>query len=149
MKNGIAHRYTQYLHKKLGAIKADPHQIAAGSAVGFLVGTLPIFTLRIGIALGLSYYFKWSKPATLFGIFLINPLTGPLYYALAYTVGHFLLGGEEIASQNWDVKYMLNAIWSDGTFFLILFFGCFIVAIPISLFLFWSVRKTITHLQTP
>lgn len=147
MKNALAQRYSRYLRTKLGAIKATPHQIAAGYAVGFLVGTLPIFTLRIGIALLLATLFKWNKPATLLGIFLINPFTGPPYYALAYAVGRLLTGKDTGTTGNWDLSAMWQALWADGAFFLVLSFGCLVVAIPITLFLFWSVRATIIRFQ--
>lgn len=147
MKPLFARQYSQYLRNKLGAIQAHPEQIAAGYAVGFLVGTLPIFTLRIAIALTLAAIFKWNKPATLLGIFLINPFTGPPYYALAYTVGHFLTGGKAEAPGDWNLKLFLDMIWNNGTFFLVLSLGCLVVAIPIALFLFWSVRAALRHWQ--
>lgn len=108
---------------------------------------MPIFTLRIGIALALAAIFRWNKPATMLGIFLINPFTGPPYYALAYTVGHFLTGGQAEGPGQWDLKLLLNMIWNNGAFFLVLSLGCVVVAIPIALFLYWSVKATIKHWQ--
>ena len=142
-------KYLNYLAVKLGSIRANPKQIAAGYAMGFLLGTLPLMGIRVGAALMLAVIFHWNKPATLIGVYHINPLTGPAYYTLACPIGQALLGWDLPFdfSQHFDPLLLVRAFWSNGTFLLVLSVGCLALAAPIALFMYWSSYKVILLTQ--
>lgn len=145
----LFHKYSNYLEVKLGSIRAHPGKIAAGYAMGFFLGALPLMGIRVAAALILALIFHWSKPATLIGVYHINPLTAPPYYAVAYLVGQALLRVDLPFdfSQNSDPWLLIRAFWSDGAFLLVLSVGCLVLATPISIFLYLSTYKVILLTQ--
>jgi uncharacterized protein (DUF2062 family) len=149
MKNILPRRFAKYLRRKLGGIEAAPRKIAMGYAVGFFLGALPIMTFRVALALGLAIVFKWNKTATLLGVFLINPLTLFPFYIPAFTIGQLILGSDiPITPGEWDAQALLQAFWDDGHFFLVLITGSIALALPISVFLYWSAYKVVSYLQS-
>lgn len=149
MKSILPRRFAKYLRRKLGGIEAAPRKIAMGYAVGFFLGALPIMTFRVALALGLAIAFKWNKTATLLGVFLINPLTLLPFYIPAFTIGQLILGSDiPITPGEWDTQTLLQALWDDGHFFLVLTTGSIALALPISVFLYWSAYKVVNYLQS-
>ena len=149
MKTLLPTRYKDFLKRKLGIIRADPRKIAAAYAVGFVMGVLPFMGVRVLLALGLAILFKWSKAATLVGVYLINPLTGPPFYVLAFTLGQFLLGADTAAvfADGWNATTLIASFWNNGAFLLALTVGGVLLALPVSLFLYWSAYRVVTYLQ--
>jgi uncharacterized protein len=87
LKRSLAKIYQRFLK-----LRGDPHAIAMGLALGVFVGMSPLMGLHSVIAITVAAVFKWSKIATLIGVFVTNPLTAPVIYPLTYTLGATILG---------------------------------------------------------
>ena len=77
---------------RLARIKSTPDAISRGMALGVFVGFTPFFGFHILIALFLAFILRQNKIAAFVGVWVTNPLTAPLIYALEYEVGRMLLG---------------------------------------------------------
>jgi len=79
---------------KLLSIEASPEKISRGYALGVFLGTTPIIGTKVIIALGLTSFLKWSRVASVIGVYHINILTGPLFYSVSFFVGKWLIGAQ-------------------------------------------------------
>lgn len=80
------------IRQKLRAIKATPDEISKGYALGVFLGTTPFIGTKVFIALGLTYFLKWSKVASVVGVYHINIFTAPFFYGIAFVVGKQVTG---------------------------------------------------------
>lgn len=68
-----------------------PSEIAGGMAVGLFISMLPVIQtpVAVGVAETLRRVFRVpvSRVAAVAGVFLTNPLTGPVFYGAAFLVG--------------------------------------------------------------
>ena len=149
MNFGFLRRAKDRLFKRLGAIRAEPRQIAAGYALGFLIGTTPLIGMKIWIGLALSTVFKWSRPATAIGVYHINALTGPCFHALAFVVGRFLLGSKKefVFPDRPDPRALFEAFYGNGHIFLALTVGGLAIGIPVAIFLYVTTFRIVKGLR--
>src|SRR5512147_1097407 len=82
------------VRQKLQSIKASPDEISKGYALGVFLGTTPFIGTKVFIALGLTYFLKWSKVASVIGVYHINLFTAPFFYSMAFLVGKQVTGTE-------------------------------------------------------
>ncbi len=75
-------------------IRATPDDIAKGFALGVFIGMSPTFGLQMILAILLAMLLKENKIAAAIGVWITNPITAPLIYALEYETGRLLLGME-------------------------------------------------------
>lgn len=75
------------LKNNLQSIKASPEKISKGYALGIFLGTTPFIGTKVFIALGLTYFLKWSKIASVIGVYHINLFTAPFFYTLSFFIG--------------------------------------------------------------
>lgn len=84
-------RLFQLYKLKLVKIRATPHQVALGFAVGAFAAFLPILPLQILLGISLAFMFGASKTAAFIGTLISNPLnTIPLHMAY-YQIGKHLV----------------------------------------------------------
>ncbi|MDT8440971.1 MAG: DUF2062 domain-containing protein [Desulfuromonadales bacterium] len=104
-------------------LRGLPDEIAKGIALGIFVGMTPTFGIQMGIALLLAYLFRQNRLAAVLGVWVTNPLTAPVIYAVEYELGRLLLGlpraglPKELSFQayaelGWNV---LAPLWVGGT----------------------------------
>jgi uncharacterized protein (DUF2062 family) len=77
---------------KLRSIQADPMKVCYGFAFGVFMSTTPLIGFKWMVALPIVMLAKWNKMACMIGVFQVNYITGPLFYALAYFVGKYVCG---------------------------------------------------------
>lgn len=75
-------------------LRKSPDEIAKGLALGVLVGMTPTFGFQMIIAVFLAFLLRENRIAALVGVWVTNPLTAPIIYALEYESGRLLLGME-------------------------------------------------------
>ncbi len=97
------------------SIRGQPRDIALGFAFGLFVGITPFLGLHTAMAVFFAAVFKWSKIAAAMGVWICNPVTAPIIYAVAYLIGSKLTGisivGEAMGEFSFDafVKMLMQA----------------------------------------
>lgn len=89
-KTGWA-RAWQYAAKRVIRIKATPHAIAIGCAMGVFASFTPFVGLHSAIAIGLAWILGGSLIAAFIGTFVGNPFTFPLIWATTLRLGNWIL----------------------------------------------------------
>ena len=84
-------RWIRYWYLRVVRIKASPHTVARGMAVGVFVGCLPVIPFQTIIALALAVVFRCNKLAAALGTWVSNPLNVPFFYYGLYLVGRFFV----------------------------------------------------------
>jgi uncharacterized protein (DUF2062 family) len=73
-------------------IDATPHRIALAFAVGIFIGVSPLLGIHTVLGLIVAYLFRFSRLATLTGVFVTNPVSIVPIYSFCIWVGMVLLG---------------------------------------------------------
>lgn len=72
---------------RLFKLSGHPREIAAGFALGILVGMMPLVGGQMAIAAFLASLFRWNPLSAAMGVWITNPLTIPFVYSITYIVG--------------------------------------------------------------
>jgi len=72
---------------QLKRLRASPHEIALGCAVGVFVSITPLLGAQMLIAALLAGILRASVPAAVLGTFFGNPLSWPFIWASTYAMG--------------------------------------------------------------
>ena len=75
-------------------LRGLPEEIAKGVALGIFIGMTPTFGFQMAIALLFAYLLKENRLAAILGVWITNPVTAPIIYAIEYEMGRILLGME-------------------------------------------------------
>lgn len=90
-KGGL--RSLRYLQKRILRLRASPHAIAAGVAVGACVSWTPFIGFHFIMAFVLAYFVAGNLVAAALGCAAFgNPLTYPFIWGLTWEMGHLILG---------------------------------------------------------
>jgi uncharacterized protein (DUF2062 family) len=84
----------RYIYLKLLRFKDPPEKIALSFSIGVFIGIFPTFGVGGILVILISYIFKLNYLAGLLGTFIMNYFTSPLFWALSYFVGDFILTGK-------------------------------------------------------
>jgi uncharacterized protein (DUF2062 family) len=135
--------------RRLTTIKDNPREVARGYALGIFLATTPFVGFKIFIALFLSAVFRWNKIASVIGVYHVNPLTGPPFYALAFLIGKTVLGteGQFVYSSEGGMAALIHLFTGAGHVFLALLTGGLIIGIPLTCIAFFSVRRLMLSRQ--
>ncbi|RUA03494.1 MAG: hypothetical protein DSY89_00545 [Deltaproteobacteria bacterium] len=79
-------------YRRFLKIRGNPHEIAAGLAVGVFVASSPFFGVHMALAVFLAAVFKWNKMAALAGVWFNNPVTMPALYSATWFAGARITG---------------------------------------------------------
>ncbi|MEO0964431.1 MAG: DUF2062 domain-containing protein [Planctomycetota bacterium] len=136
-----------YWYRRIVTLRATPHQIAMGTAVGVFLAFTPTFGFQMVLALAVAFLFKLSKPATIIPVWISNPLTIVPVYGATYAVGALFWPGETIADlpaalgrfsnvSPFDLASLRQALrdfWDLGAILMgPLWIGAFIVGVPLA-----------------
>jgi len=123
------------IREKLSLIKAHPFQISRGYALGVFLGTTPFIGVKVLIALTLTWLLKWSKPASIIGVYHINALTGPVFYSAAFFIGKKLTGTQTEFFLTEDISFrgFISAMTGTAEVFYALLAGGLVLGIPMAL----------------
>lgn len=98
------HRSIRYVQLRLGRLKASPHAIALGLAIGVFASFQPILGFQMLLAGSAAWMLRASVGAALLGTFAGSPLTWPFMWLASYHIGALLVGG--------DHHVTLDELWS-------------------------------------
>lgn len=79
---------------RLLRLRGAPEEIAKGLALGIFIGLTPTFGFQMLLAVCLAILLKENKVAAMLGVWVTNPVTAPVIYALEYESGRVLLNME-------------------------------------------------------
>jgi len=102
----------RYWYRRILALRATPHQIAMGTAVGIFIAFTPTFGVQMLLAVVAAFVFRLSKPATVIPVWISNPLTLVPVYGATYAAGALLWPGETLA----DLPAELRIIAAQESF---------------------------------
>ncbi|MEM6332150.1 MAG: DUF2062 domain-containing protein [Planctomycetota bacterium] len=140
-----------YWYRRIVALRASPHQIAMGAAVGVFIGFTPTFGFQMLLAVVVAFLFRLSKPATVIPVWVSNPITFVPFYAATYAAGAIFWPGETLADLPATMKSIaqlgtwqdqLHAFWNLGTsLFGPLWIGAVVLGGPIAIATYPVVRR--------
>jgi uncharacterized protein (DUF2062 family) len=77
-------------------LRASPHEIALGCAIGAFVSVTPLLGVQTILAILLASLLRASVPAAIVGTFVGNPLSWPFIWASTYAMGLQIVGLEGV-----------------------------------------------------
>ena len=90
-RSGLSRAWRYVMHR-LARLRASPHALAMGCAVGAFVSFTPFIGLHFALAAIIAYVLRGSVIASALGTTLGNPLTLPFIWVASYNVGALFLG---------------------------------------------------------
>jgi len=80
--------------RRLVNLRASPHEIALGCALGAFVSITPLLGVQTLLAIILALMLRASVPAAIIGTFVGNPLSWPFIWVSTYVMGLQIVGLE-------------------------------------------------------
>ena len=122
-------RTLRFAYLKILRIKAPPHSIALGMAVGVFVGCLPVIPFQTLIALAFAVLFRCNKLAAALGTWVSNPANVVFVYYFLYRVGEIFVPGNQhcFDPEHLALAEMLRSGWH---LVMVMTVGGVIVGIP-------------------
>lgn len=84
-------RSLHYVYLRLMRMRAGPHQVALGCAIGVFASITPFVGVQMIGAGVLAYLLRANLAAAMLSTFISNPLTWPVIWTATYTVGCAML----------------------------------------------------------
>jgi uncharacterized protein (DUF2062 family) len=136
--------------RKLLSLRASPHQIAIGFAIGVFVGIFPTFGFGAIVILAIASLWKFNIPAAIIGTVMGNPLFAPIWITLTCVISG--IKPSEIKLPNESINQILAHYGNIGLRFIIGNMGVSIVVAGISYFLVnravsWYKKKNIQKIE--
>lgn len=118
-------RSLKYVLLRVLRLRASPHQLALGCAIGVFAAITPLVGFQMLLAGALAVMLRASFAAAMLGTFFGNPLTWALIWPVTYAVGCSLLGmpialGEIAIREQLEVlrvailQFSPDMIWAAG-----------------------------------
>lgn len=107
-------RSARYFAKRVLCVKASPHAVAGGVAMGVFAGFLPFFGFQFLIAALLAWLTRTSILASLLGTAVSNPLTLPLILVGTLQLGQNILGEREFSPDVGEITRDLMTLDASG-----------------------------------
>lgn len=82
--------------RRLMNLRASPHEIALGCAVGVFVSVTPLLGIQTFLAIAIASFVRASIPAAIIGTFFGNPLSWPAIWVSTYVMGLQMVGLEGV-----------------------------------------------------
>jgi uncharacterized protein (DUF2062 family) len=82
----------RYLWRRVLLVRATPHEVALGFAIGVFTACTPFLGVQTISACILAFLLRVSMPAALLGTLVGNPVSWPAIWAASYVSGALLLG---------------------------------------------------------
>jgi uncharacterized protein (DUF2062 family) len=87
-------RRLKAIARHLVNLRASPHEIALGCAIGAFVSVTPLLGVQTILAILLAGLLRASVPAAIVGTFVGNPLSWPFIWTSTYAMGLQIVGLE-------------------------------------------------------
>src|SRR5690606_31422044 len=96
--------------RRLGRLRASPHEIALGCAVGAFASSTPLVGMQTALGVVLAFLLRASVPAAVAGSFVGNPLSWPFLWLAAYVTGLHMVGVEAIHDPML-IEHRMHQVW--------------------------------------
>jgi uncharacterized protein (DUF2062 family) len=135
------------LRAKLMRIQADHGKVSRGYALGVFLGTTPFIGMKVFIALVLTSLFRWSRVASVVGVYHINVLTAPLFYGFSYLVGKTVTGSRVDCAwpETITVRSLYELFLGNVPVFISLLTGGLILGIPMAVGAYFLSNALVTR----
>jgi hypothetical protein len=122
-------RSARYWFLRIVRLRATPHNIALGVALGIFIGCMPIIPFQSVVVIALAFIFRANKLAAWAATFISNPLDMIPFYYLLFLVGNTLLPfqGIQFDPSNLSMEGLLN---TGVDAFLVMVAGGLVLGIP-------------------
>lgn len=139
---GRVKRLARYQYLRLMRLRASPHNIALGLALGIFVGFLPIVPFQSVVVIALAFVLRGSKVAGFLGTWISNPIDLPFFYYGLFLVGRTLLPfeGVHFDPHHLSMAEMLKAGWK---LFAVMCVGGVFLGIPSAVVTYFVTRRTV------
>jgi uncharacterized protein (DUF2062 family) len=97
--------------RRLVSLRASPHEIALGCALGAFVSITPLLGVQTAMAIVFAFVLRASVPAAIIGTFVGNPLSWPFIWVSTYMMGLHMMGLES-AFDPAAVERNIMLLWS-------------------------------------
>jgi hypothetical protein len=124
--------------RKVLSLRASPHQIAIGFAVGVFIGIFPTFGLGALLILALTPIWKFNIPAALLGTLLGNPLFAPLWIVSSCLITG--ISPSEIKVPHETLRQILGHYSQIGLRYLL---GNFVVSLFVAIASYFLVNRAV------
>jgi uncharacterized protein (DUF2062 family) len=116
-------------------IKGSPREIAAGFALGIVIGMSPFLGAHILACILIASLLGWSKLAALLGVNITNVFTAPIIYPINYWVGVNLIGFSSDISWSMpsDYRAVFEIVRQTPMILVDLFIGGCVLGIPLAI----------------
>lgn len=84
-------RSLRYVYLRLVRMRAAPHKVALGCAIGVFASITPLFGVQMILAGFLAMVLRANLASAMLGTFFGNPLTWPVIWAATYSAGCAML----------------------------------------------------------
>ena len=124
-------------------IDASPRKIAMSFATGVFIGFSPFFGLHTILGLLAAYIFRLSRPATVTGVFITNPISLVPIYSFCIWLGMLLMGrdmSDVILSIDWKTLTLLTMSIELGALLMPFMLGTFVSGVVGALISYYAVR---------
>lgn len=89
---------SRYYWRTLMRVRATPHEVALGCAVGVFAACTPFLGAQMVLAVVLALLLRVSVPAAIAGTFVGNPISWPAIWSASYIAGAWMLGKDPAAA---------------------------------------------------
>jgi uncharacterized protein len=120
-------RWLRYFHLRFVRLRATPHEISLGFALGVFWGMFPLPGLQMAIAIVTAAIFRSNKIAAAAGTWLSNPLTTLPLTAFNFHVGQTVLGRELSDLPTEDLRSLDGILQLGSEFLTSYLLGCLVV----------------------
>jgi uncharacterized protein (DUF2062 family) len=110
-------RSIHYLGHRVKRLPATPHAIAAGFASGAAVSFFPAIGFHFLLGFGLAWLVRGNMLASALGTAVGNPLTFPIIFSTAYSIGRAFLDFMQVPTpveETFDVVAEGEALIAEG-----------------------------------
>jgi uncharacterized protein (DUF2062 family) len=135
-------RTIRFAYLKTLRIKAPPHSIGLGMAIGVFVGCLPLIPFQTVIAVSLAFFFRCSKITAALGTWVTNPANVVFVYYFLYRIGRLIVPGEALG---FDPKHLtLSEMFASGWHLvMIMSVGGLVIGIPAAILTYFLTVRLI------
>lgn len=116
----------------------NPQKAAFSYALGIFLATTPFVGAKALIALIITTIFKLKKGIAVFGVYHVNSLSGPFFYAFSFFLGKSILGYNcsFVFPEHVGFHSIISCFIGSKEIFLSLLVGGLVVGIPASFIAF-------------
>ena len=136
-------------YRRFLKIRGNPHEIAAGLALGLFVAMSPFIGIHMALAVCLAALFKWNKISAVAGVWLSNPITMPALYGATWFVGSKITGVKlaDNIPHSFNLKATYAFLLKTPALITTLTIGGIVVGVPLAIAVYYVAYSILQRYQ--